>query len=105
LNKKINVPIPGLLLALSNKALPGYSPDRAYMNAIERMESAGINMGPLYGTENKFPLVIKSILDGHSEEMDSNSYVAVGLHNAIIPANGTNAYIIEGMVTAAGKLF
>ena len=104
LNRKVSIPIPGLLLALSDK-LPGYSSDRAYLNVIEKLESSGINTGPIYGTENKLPSLIKSILDGHGQEMDENSYVKVGLHTTTIPANGTNAYIIEGLVTASGKLF
>jgi hypothetical protein len=104
INKKINIPIPGLLLSLSD-SLPGYSSDRAYMNIIEKMESAGINTNPIYGSENKLPSVIKSIMDGHSEEMDANSYVQIGLKAATIPANGTNAYILPGAVSAAGKLF
>jgi hypothetical protein len=105
MNKRVNVPMPGMLLAFADKTLPGYSADRAYMNVIERMESAGINMGPIYGTENKLPSVIKAILDGHSEEMDTNSYVSVSLHTTTIPANGTNAYIISGLVSGGGKLF
>jgi hypothetical protein len=105
LNKRINIPIPGLLLALSDRTLPGYSSDRAYMNIMERMEAAGVNTQPLYGTENKLTSVIKSIMDGHAEEMDTNSYVKVALHTTTIPSNGTNSYIIEGLVTAGGKLF
>lgn len=103
LNKKINLPIPGFLLSLSDQ-MPGYSSDRAYMSAVERMESAGINMGPIYGTDNKLPSMVKSILDAHSEEMDTNSYVRVGLKETIIIANGTNAYITP-LVEAVGKLF
>jgi len=103
INKKINIPIPGLMLSFSD-SLPGYSADRAYMNIVEKMESAGINMGLIYGTENKLPSVIKSIMDGHSEEMDANSYVKIGLKTTTIPANGTNAYI-TGLVSGAGKLF
>jgi hypothetical protein len=103
LNKKINVPIPGLLLSLSD-SLPGYSSDRAYMNSVEKMEAAGINMGPIFGTDNKLPSVIKAILDGHSEEMDTNSFVSIGMKLTTIPANGTNAYITP-LVVGAGKLF
>ena len=103
INKKINIPIPGLLLSLSD-SLPGYSSDRAYMNIIEKMEAAEINTGPIYGSENKLPSLIRSIIEGHSEEMDANSYVKIGLKTTTIPANGTNAYI-TGLVSGAGKLF
>lgn len=103
MNKKVSVPIPSMLLSMSD-LLPGYSSDRAYMNVMEKIESSGINTGPIYGTENKFPSVIKAILDGHDEEMDANSYVSIGLKTTTIAANGTNAYITP-LVAGAGKVF
>lgn len=103
LNKSINIPIPGMLLVLS-EALPGYSNDRAYMNIMERLESSGINTGPLYGTENKLPALIKSVIDGHAEEFDTNSFVKIGLKPAIIPAAG-GAAAISPLIEGVGKVF
>lgn len=103
LNKSVKIPIPGLLLVYS-ELLPGFSSDRAYMNIIERAQASGINMGPIYGTENKLPLLIKSIVDGYSEEMDTNSYVKVALKPTVIPAAPGGA-IISPLVEGVGKTF
>jgi hypothetical protein len=103
LNKPIKIPIPGLLLVLS-EGLPGFSTDRAYMDAIERLESSGINMGPIYGSENKFPSVVKSIVDAYSNEMDSNSFIRIAMKPSIIPA-GPGGAVISPLVEGVGKLF
>ena len=103
LNKPIKIPIPGLLLVLAEQ-LPGFSSDRAYMDAIERMEVAGINTGPIYGSENKTPAFIKSIIDAYSGEMDSNSFVKIALKPAIIPA-GPGGAVISPLIEGVGKLF
>jgi hypothetical protein len=103
LNKKIKVPIPSLLLSMSD-SLPGYSTDRAYMNVMEKMELAGINTGPIFGESNDLPLLVKSTLEGHSDEMDANSYISIGMKTATIPATGSAAYITP-LVAGAGKLF
>jgi len=103
LNMPIRLPIPGLLLVLS-ELLPGYSNDRAYMNIIERLEASGINTGPIYGTENKLPALIKSIIDGHAEEFDTNSYVKVGLKPGVIPS-GPGGAIVSPLVEGVGKIF
>lgn len=103
INKSIKIPIPGALLILS-ELLPGFSSDRAYMNIVERLESSGINMGPIYGTENKLPLLIKGIVDGYSEEVDTNSYVKVALKSAVVGA-GTNGYGVIAFAEGVGKQF
>lgn len=103
LNVPIKLPIPGLLLVFSD-LLPGYSSDRAFMNANERLTAMGVNMGPLYGTENKLNSIIKGIIDGHSEEMDANSFIKIALKPAVIPA-GPTAAIITPLVTGVGKMF
>jgi hypothetical protein len=69
--------IPALLLSLSNR-LPGYSTDRAYMNISERLESQGISLSPIFGETNKLPQIIKSIIEGHTEEEDTNGFIAGG---------------------------
>ena len=103
LNAPIKLPIPGLLLVFSD-LLPGYSSDRAFMNANERLTAMGVNMGPLYGSENKLNSIIKGIIDGHSEEMDANSFIKIALKPAVIPA-GPTAAVITPLVTGVGKMF
>jgi len=103
LNKKVKIPIPGLLLVLSER-LPGFSSDRAFMGALEKMEASGINTGPIYGSENKLPSVIKGIIDGYSSEVDDNSYIKIALNPAVIPA-GPGSAIISPLVTGTGKMF
>jgi hypothetical protein len=103
LNAPIKLPIPGLLLVFSD-LLPGYSSDRAFMNANERLTAMGVNMGPLYGSENKLNSIIKGIIDGHSEEMDANSFIKIALKPTVIPA-GPTAAVISPLVTGVGKMF
>jgi hypothetical protein len=103
LNRSIKLPVPGLLLVLS-ESLPGFSSDRAYIDAVERLESSGINMGPLYGTDNKFPSVVKGIIEAYSGEMDSNAFVKVGLKPTVVPA-GPGGAVISPLVEGVGKIF
>lgn len=102
LNADSPVVIPNLLLAFSD-ALPGYSQDRAYINIIERMEAAGINTGPLFGEENKLTSMIKSIIDGNTEEIDKNSFVKVVLKPGILPGPTGGAIITPATFSAVGK--
>jgi len=102
LNRSPNIPVPGLLLILS-QGLPGFSPDRAYMGAIQRMEDNGINTGDIYGSPNTLPVIVKSIIDAHSTEMDANSYVKIALNPTVIPA-GPGGAVISPLITGAGKL-
>jgi len=103
LNISVRMPIPGMLMMLS-EYLPGYSADRAFMNSVEKIQSSGINMGPIYGTENKLPLIVKGIIDGYSEEIDTNSFVQITLKQAVIPAGPGEAIIPPGIVSGYGKL-
>ena len=96
--------IPGLLLMLSDK-LPGYSQDRAFMNIIERLESAGINTGPIYGESSNLSSLVKSIIDGNIEELDQNSFVKITLQGGIIPGPTGGVVIPPGIISGAGKLF
>ena len=105
LNVKVKIPIPAILLVLSDK-LPGYSSDRAYMNVLERLSASGVQMGDLYGRENKLNSVVKSILDGHTEEMDTNSFIKIALKpTTIAVAPGGLAAFITPTVSGVGKLF
>jgi hypothetical protein len=103
LNAPIKIPIPGLLLVFSD-LLPGFSSDRAFMNVNERLTAMGVNMGPLYGSENKLNSIIKGIIDGHTEEVDANSFIKIALKPSIIPA-GPGGAVISPLVTGVGKMF
>lgn len=103
LNRSVNIPVPGLLLFLS-ESLPGFSSDRAYMDALDRVEASGINTEDIYGTENKLPSLIKSTIEAYSHEMDTNSYVKIGMSPTVIPS-GPGGAVISPLVTGSGKLF
>lgn len=96
--------IPGLLLSLSD-TLPGYSQDRAFMNISERLEAAGISLEPIYGEDNDILSLVKSIVDGNTEEMDTNSFIKVVLKPSIIPGPTGGAIVPPGAITAVGKWF
>jgi hypothetical protein len=102
LNADTPITIPNLLLGISD-ALPGYSQDRAYINVIERMEAAGIDTGPIFGEENKLPSIIKSMIDGNTEEIDKNSFVKVVLKPGILPGPSGGAIITPATFSAVGK--
>ena len=97
--------IPGLLLQLAKK-LPGYSEDRAIMNVAQYLEANGITTGDLFGEENNIVKFVSSILKGHQDEMDQNSFVQVSLDAGSIPVAplGGAAAILPGILKAHGKL-
>lgn len=97
--------IPGLLLQLS-KRLPGYNEDRAIMNAAEFLEANNIPTGDIFGQENNIVQFVSSIIKGHQQEMDQNSFVQVSLDAATIPVApmGGAAIIGPGLLKAHGKL-
>lgn len=94
--------IPGILLGFSDK-LPGYSQDRAYMNIMERIEGAGISTGPIFGEANNLPKIVKSVIDGNSEEIDTNSFVKVTNKEIIIPTPIGAIVIPPGLLNSVGK--
>jgi hypothetical protein len=98
-----NLPINAKLLSLSDFK-SGYSPDRAYMNVVQRMENAGISMGPIFGEPNKLNDLVKSIIDGHIDEQDSNSYVEVGNKFFTINAGPVQIPFPPGMIKATGHI-
>lgn len=104
LSTKSPLNVPGILLALSDK-LPGYSQDRALLNITERLESAGIPTGPLFGESNDMVSMIKSVIDGHTEEMDSNSFIKISLQGGVLPGPTGGAVIPPGLISGAGKIF
>jgi hypothetical protein len=94
--------IPSLLLLFSDQ-LPGYSEDRAILNIKERMYSRGIDLLGINGEENDFAGAINDIINGHSEEIDTNSFVKVVLKGAQLPGPFGGATVIPGLVEAVGK--
>jgi len=104
LSLKSPLSIPGILIALSDK-LPGYSQDRAYLNIVERLENLGISIGPIFGEPNNLPSIIKSIIDGHTEEQDTNSFISVSNKEIIIPSPVGPIVIPPGILNSSGKMF
>jgi hypothetical protein len=96
--------LPGILLGLSDTVSPGYSQDRALLNITERLEKAGVPMGPLYGDSNKLVDVIKGIVDGHTEEMDTNGFVKVSNKKMTIPTPVGPIVIPPGILNSSGKI-
>jgi hypothetical protein len=94
--------IPSLLLSFSNLS-PGYSQDRAYLNISERLEAAGISLAPIFGEANKLPSMIKSIIDGHTEEEDSNSFIAGGNQFFTVPSSAGPIVFPPGIISVFGK--
>jgi hypothetical protein len=101
----ISQKIPGLLLQLS-KRLPGYSENRAIMNIAEYLEANGISTGDIFGEENNIIPFVSSIIKGHQQEMDQNSFVQVSLDGGSIPVAplGGAAVIVPGLLKAHGKI-
>lgn len=103
LNTSISIPLPGILLLMAD-TLPGYSSQKAYMNVVQNLTNAGIEMGELYGRPNKLNDMIKGILDGHTQEMDANSYVKITLKEAVLPSSMVSTVITPGTVMGVGKV-
>jgi len=94
--------IPGAILSFAN-LLPGYSTDRAFMNASERMAALGMNTGPIYGEVNELMTFGKSIIEGMSEEEDNNSFIDVVLKPGVLPGPTGGAVIPPFLLRAVGK--
>jgi hypothetical protein len=94
--------VPGILLSLSD-LLPGYSQDRAFLNITERLQASGISLDPIFGEGNDLPLLVKSIIDGNTEEMDTNSFVKVVLKPSVLPGPTGGAVVPPGVISAVGK--
>jgi hypothetical protein len=103
LNVNVNIPIPGILLLFAD-SLPGYSSEKAYMNVVNNLTASGIEMGTLYGRDNKLNDMIKGILEGHTQEMDTNSYVKITLKEAVLPSSLVSTFITPGTVMGVGKV-
>ena len=105
LSTDTSIKVPSVLLMLAG-SLPGYSQERAHMNIMERIDSAGTPTSDLYGDSNDLNNIVKSIVDGHTEEEDTNSYVKIVLDAGTIPGPPTGgAIIVPGVNTGVGKKF
>lgn len=71
------VPLP---LLLASKALAGYSPTRATLNAIQNLQDIGVPTGPMPdGSPNKFVASLYAVLEAQDREMSENGKVGVGI--------------------------
>lgn len=70
----IQIPPPLLLISA---ARDGYSADRAYMNAMENLNGAGIDTSDKFGVSSQVGDFVKGIIDGHTKEHDTNAKVSV----------------------------
>ena len=106
LSARTPISVPSILLLFSS-ALPGYSQDRAFMNIMNRLEAAGVPTGPLYGDSNDIGNLVKSIIDGHTEEEDTNSFVKIVLQGGVLPGPplAGGAIIPPGIISGVGKKF
>lgn len=104
LSARTPLQIPGLLLLFSDQ-LPGYSQDRAFMNIVERLEASGIKTGPVFGESSNLTSLVKSIIDGNTEEMDQNSFVKISLKGGVLPGPTGGAVIPPGIISGVGKMF
>ena len=104
INMKTPLTVPSFLLFVADSA-PGYSQDRAFLNIVERLESAGVPTGPIYGESNDVLTLVKSVIDGHTEEEDTNSFVKIVLKGGVLPGPTGGAVIPPAMLTGVGKKF
>lgn len=101
----VKIPIPGFLLGLSHN-LPGYSTDRAFLNVVEKLEASGVSTSPIFGESNNLNTLVKSIIDGHTEETDANGFIQVSTQEVIVPTPfGLPIIIPPGIINSSGKIF
>ena len=73
------------------------------MNASERMASLGLNTGPIYGEANEMMSLVKSVIEGQSEEEDNNSFIDVVLKGGVLPGPTGGAVVPPFLMRAVGK--
>lgn len=95
--------LPGVLLSLSD-TLPGYSQDRAFLNIVERINSSGVSTAPVFGQPNNILTIVKSVVDGHTEEMDSHSYVKVSNKAMVLASPSGPIPLPPGLLSSVGKI-
>lgn len=99
-----SINIPGIILSFSD-ILPGYSTDRAFMNASERMANLGLNTGPIYGEANEMMSMVQSVIQGNSDEIDNNSFIKAGSKFTVIPTPMGPVPLPPGYINVVGKIF
>lgn len=100
----VKTKISGFLLQLA-KTRPGFSCDRATINVGEKLEANGVETGDLFGEPNNLMSFVQSILCGHQDEMDENSFVQISLDPGTIPvAPLGGAALISPLVKGTGIL-
>ena len=92
-------------MLLLSDSLPGYSSDRAFMNAMERISASGVKTEAIFGETNNIGTIVKSLIDGHTEEMDTNSFIKITLKGGALPGPSGGAAIVPGTIAGVGKLF
>ena len=90
INTSIPLKIPPVLLLIT-PFLPGYSPERAYMSAIEGMAAAGIPTGPINGEPNDFIEAQKKMIFAMNEE--ENNFGAFDAVTIPTPAGFMETFI------------
>jgi hypothetical protein len=90
INTSIPLKIPSVLLLIT-PFLPGYSPERAYMSAIEGMAAAGIPTGPINGEPNDFIEAQKKMIFAMNEE--ENNFGAFDAVTIPTPAGFMETFI------------
>jgi len=98
------ITVPSVLLFAADLS-SGYSKERAFLNITERMSSAGIPTGQLFGEDNDLLTMVKSVLDGHTEEEDANSFVKIVLKGGVLPGPTGGAVIPPAVISGVGKKF
>jgi hypothetical protein len=84
---------------------PGYSEDRATINAVEELEKSGISTSPIFGQPNNLIPLIKAIINGHTKEQDENGFVVASNIEAVIPHPSPfvgSVVIPRGFLTVGG---
>ena len=65
---------------------------------------SGISLAPIFGEDNDIPLLVKAIIDGNTEELDSNSFVKATNKQIIIPYYPAPIVIPPGLMSITGKV-
>ena len=97
-----NLTMPGFLLSIADKK-PGYSPDRAFMAIVEKLQKLGVETGLIYGESNKLIDLIKSIVDGEDDERTRNGYTkSSNKLFTIVAADGIPIIFPPGIIPISG---
>ena len=100
----INIPVPAFLLTFASSG-GGMSSDRAILNIAQRLEASGISTQPIFGEANNLLGLVKSTINGYTEEMDSHSYVQTGNLETVLPGPTGPVVVPRGLIKMTGKLF